>query len=74
MRSTLTIEFIETNNQMIKNCIEMITSGIEDKLISNNNNKVVIDSSHVPFEKLQSLSEVFASTGMVKHISISSHK
>jgi hypothetical protein len=74
MKSTFTIEFIETNNPMIKTCIEMITSGIKDKLISYNNNKVVIDSTDVKFEKLQSLSEVFASTGYVKHISISSHK
>jgi hypothetical protein len=74
MRSTYTIEFIETNNPMIKTCIEMITSGIKDKLISYNNNKVVIDSTDVKFEKLQSLSEVFASTGYVKNISISSCK
>jgi tRNA(His) 5'-end guanylyltransferase len=74
MRSALTIEFIETNSPMIKTCIEMITSGITDKIILKTKNKVVIDSSHVPFEKLQSLSEVFASTGYVKHISISSNK
>jgi|LakMenE18May11ns_1017448.scaffolds.fasta_scaffold8054389_1 hypothetical protein len=74
MKSTFTIEFIETNNPMIKTCIEMITSGITNKIILKTKNKVVIDSTDVKFEKLQSLSEVFASTGYVKHISISSHK
>lgn len=74
MKKTFTIEFTDTNNSMIKNCIKMITSGIEDKLISSNNNKVVIDASHVSTEKLHHLSSIFASTGYVKKISIDTEK
>ena len=74
MKKTLTIEFIDTNNSMINNCIEILTDLLEDKLISSNNNKVVIDASHVNSEKLHNLSTVFASAGYVKKISIDTEK
>ena len=74
MKSTFTIEFVETNNQMIKMCIGMITSGIEDKVISKTKNKVVIDATGSNFDKIKSLSEVLADTGYVKHISFNSEK
>jgi hypothetical protein len=74
MKKTLTVEFIDTNNSMTKNCIKMLINGLEDKLISSGNNKVVIDASHVNFEKLHSLSTSLASTGFIKKISCHTEK
>ena len=74
MKTIFTIEFVETNNAMIQNCIKMITSGIEDKLISNENNKVVIDATHCDYSKLLGLAQILGTTGYVKNVSMSTEK
>lgn len=74
MKTIFTIEFVETDNAMIRNCIKMITSGIADKIISDSNNKVVIDATHCDYSKLLQLSQIFGTTGYVKNVSLNTEK
>ena len=68
VKKTFTIEIIDTKNPMIKNCINMITSGVEDRLIFSSDKKVVIDASHVSTEKLIQISKIFSETRFVKKV------
>jgi hypothetical protein len=74
MKTIFTIEFVETDNAMILYCIKMITSGIEDKIISKSNNKVVIDATHCDYAKLLGISQILGTTGYVKNISMNTEK
>jgi hypothetical protein len=74
VKKTFTIEFSDTKNPMIKNCINMITSGVQDRLIFSSDEKVVLDASHVSTDKLLQLSNIFSETRFVKKVSLEEAK
>lgn len=74
MKTVLTIQFVETENAMIKNCIRMISTGVEHRIISDENNKVVIDATNCDLEKLLSVAGLLGETEYVKRVSVDTQK